>query len=256
LIGREFESKFSSDQSFFDAADVRTSNFTSNSSSKLSATSFYLNPSLVMRVPTESKFVPYAKLGLYIGLVNTLKGKTVNSNSNSSLNTFDGSTSSSSSAGTGTSDGKGNINLGFTATLGADYMLTDNLAIFGELNLIAAAFSLKTSESSSTSTGSSNGSTITSTSESKYSVEYVDEYTTDNKAPTVVNTPISGADINSGSTTVNTYADGRKQTSTSIFYTNGNSKFTTESTGNKQGTVSRPLSSLGLSVGIKYYFGK
>jgi hypothetical protein len=133
--------------------DNRTGN------SKLSANSFYLNPSFVLRANTESMIVPYAKAGIFIGLATTGSDKEFTTHYNGA-----------GTAVTGTDDEdiktKGNVAMGFTSAVGLDFMLSDNFAIFGEVTGRLASWSPGSYTDSDTHTNYIGGVAQTSTTNS------------------------------------------------------------------------------------------
>lgn len=89
------------------------------------ANSFYLNPSIVIRANTESKLVPYAKLGLFLGLVNSGTDKSETDNYNGAQQLMQ--------TNAGKFQYKGGISTGLTSAFGLDIMLSDKFAVFGEI---------------------------------------------------------------------------------------------------------------------------
>ncbi len=106
------------------------------------ATSFYLNPSLVIRGNDEWKLVPYARMGVFLGLANLGKDKRL----------AEQYTNAGMLLGTNETEleYKGGIATGLTSALGVDFMVTDKLAIFGEVNGRLASWAPKSYTSSST----------------------------------------------------------------------------------------------------------
>jgi hypothetical protein len=106
-------------------AEVKDENGNSRGTTDYRANSFYLNPSLVIRANTESKFVPYAKLGLFFGVGNSGTVKQDQSNYSGAQQLTQTNESKL--------QYKGGISTGVTSAFGLDIMLSDKLAVFGEL---------------------------------------------------------------------------------------------------------------------------
>jgi hypothetical protein len=159
---------------------------------KSRAMSFYLNPSFVIRANSESKVVPYAKLGMFIGLANkgTDKTHTVHhSPVNGEITSTDDITV----------DTKGGIATGLTSSFGLDFMLSDRFAIFGELTGRLASWSPNFYTTTDTNTDYNNGVANTS-SQSSVSGNYVNEtppnYTGTNAPSRIM--PLSAIGFNVG----------------------------------------------------------
>ncbi len=133
---------------------------------KYSANSFYLNPSFVVRANTESKVVPYAKIGVFLGLANIGMDKS-----------HDVHTSPVNGLITSTDDTevktKGNVATGLTSAFGLDFMLSDKFAVFGELTGRLASWSPNSYTASNTHTDYTNG-VAQGSSQSSVSGNYVD----------------------------------------------------------------------------------
>jgi hypothetical protein len=123
LIGQKIP--FTNDYSY------SSSNFY-ESNNKIRANSLYINNSIVIRANT-SKIIPYAKIGLFIGLLNDVKEK----------GTYTQTTSSSTIVQSGNYQfsQKGNIATGLSSAFGIDFMLSDKFALFGELTGRLASWS-------------------------------------------------------------------------------------------------------------------
>ena len=93
--------------------------------SNFRANSFYLNPSFVIRASSVNTLVPYAKVGMFLGLVNHGVEETNSYNINGAGDVTQKSTNKF--------EYKGGIATGLTSALGLDIMLSSKFAIFGEL---------------------------------------------------------------------------------------------------------------------------
>ncbi len=100
----------------------------STSNADVSAKMIQINPSIVLAT-TIKNTTPYAKLGMVIG-----SGK-ITSNVNS--------TSTPSFTSSQTSELKGGMALGFTAAMGLNFSVTNNLSISGEINMVNMQYSPK-----------------------------------------------------------------------------------------------------------------
>ncbi len=94
-----------------------------------SANSFYLNPSFVFRAAGEGDnfFVPYAKVGMFLGLANSGYQFSHTDFTTSPDNELTGVNETEFKV-------RGGIATGFTSALGVDVMLSNRFAVFGELN--------------------------------------------------------------------------------------------------------------------------
>lgn len=95
------------------------------------AQSFYLNPSFVIRANSEMKVVPYAKVGVFLGLATAAKYQR-------DATQYIGNTLAS--IQTEEEKYKGHVATGITSAAGVDFMLTEHLAVFGELNARLASW--------------------------------------------------------------------------------------------------------------------
>ncbi|HSZ26381.1 MAG TPA: hypothetical protein VK766_11695 [Cytophagaceae bacterium] len=86
---------------------------TLSSTTKYNVNSFYINPSFVIRAG-EGKIVPYGKMGIFLGLINS--GYLWSDGINYGVND------------------NGGISTGITSTLGVDFMMSDKFVVFGELS--------------------------------------------------------------------------------------------------------------------------
>jgi hypothetical protein len=172
---------------------MTTDDFGNNTgNSKYSAMSFYLNPSFVIRANTESKIVPYAKVGVFLGLANSGSDKTYAVHYNGLGNQI-----------TSTDDTevktKGNVATGLTSAFGLDFMLSDRFAIFGELTGRLASWSPNSYTTSNTHTDYTNG-IAQSSSQSSISGNYVNttpaNYTGTNLSSRIL--PLSAIGFNVG----------------------------------------------------------
>ncbi len=159
---------------------------------KSSAMSFYLNPSFVIRANTESMVVPYAKMGVYLGLANKGMDKSHEVH-HSSVN---GQITSTEDINTET---KGGVSTGLTSAFGLDFMLSDRFAIFGELTGRLASWSPNSYTITDINTNYNNGVASTS-SQSSTSGNYVNEtpanYTGTNASSRIM--PLSAIGFNVG----------------------------------------------------------
>ncbi len=116
---------------------------------KFNSTTFYLNPSFVICGNNEAKVVPYAKIGMFLGMGTkaTIKSHTDYFNNAQELTATDDDEF----------EYKGNMALGLTSALGMDFMLTEKFAIFGELTTRLASWSPKSYTASTTSIDYING---------------------------------------------------------------------------------------------------
>jgi hypothetical protein len=91
--------------------------------------SFYLNPSFVVRA-NEGKVVPHGEIGVFLGMIN-------HGNYEDIKNVYDNTGKSLAFGGNSHSDNtityKAGISIGVTAAFGVDFMLSDRLAVMGEL---------------------------------------------------------------------------------------------------------------------------
>ncbi len=144
---------------------VTDANGNTTGTTKYSANTFYLNPSFVIRGNSENKVVPYGKLGVFLGVANmgSVKSHTDQVNGNGNLiRTEDTQT-----------DLKGSVSTGITSAFGVDFMLTDNFAIYGELNGRLASFAPDTYSSATTTTLYANNGAFISTTPSSVSGNFV-----------------------------------------------------------------------------------
>jgi hypothetical protein len=111
------------------------------SSSKMRTNSFYMNHSIVIRA-NASKVIPYAKIGLFIGILNNSKEKGTYTTTSSSTTTV--------TNGEFQFSQKGHMATGITSAFGLDFMLSDKFAVFGELTGRLASWSPDSYTSSST----------------------------------------------------------------------------------------------------------
>lgn len=233
--------------------DALSFKYTSKNEIKRRFTSIYLNPTLVLHMPSESKFKPYTRIGFIIGLANQYEGKSIFNASSSFIP--DNFNDNHSTILTGRDNTEGKISFGFNASVGTDYMITNTISVFGELSIMTNSIDAKSNTIERSGTRNNASGNVYSYFD-KSSTEYVNYYPTSSKYVDAI-TPITGPDINFGSKTVRTFEDGRVNTTTYIVYTNGNQDTTSESTGNKATTGAMGMiSSIGLNVGVRYYFGK
>ena len=172
---------------------MTTDDFGNNTgNSKYSANSFYLNPSFVIRANTESKVVPYAKIGMFLGLANSGSDKSHTVHYNGGNNQITGTDDSEIST-------KGNIATGLTSAFGLDFMLSDRFAIFGELTGRLASWAPHSYTSSDTHTDYTNG-VAQGSSQSSISGNYVKDmpanYTGTNLSSRIM--PLSAIGFNVG----------------------------------------------------------
>jgi hypothetical protein len=119
---------------------------------KINATSLYINPSLVLRAG-EGKIIPYGKVGVFLGLVNQVKDFY-------HMNPYNTIYIATPAITDNRYTYKGGISTGFTSAFGADIMLSDRFAVYGELALRLASYSpkhYKQETITTTSTSSSSG---------------------------------------------------------------------------------------------------
>jgi hypothetical protein len=135
-------------------AEVKDENGNSRGTTDYRANSFYLNPSLVIRANTEKMLVPYAKLGLFFGVGNSATVKQDQSNFNGAQQLTQTNESKL--------QYKGGISTGITSAFGLDVMLSDRLAIFGELTGRLASWAPKSYTAANTTTNYVGGNPQTS----------------------------------------------------------------------------------------------
>lgn len=106
---------------------VKDEEGTGRSETTFNAQSFYINPSFVIRANSEMKVVPYGKVGVFLGLANSAKNVTDETNYNFANTTIVSTEKTETKY-------KGHLSTGITAAAGVDFMLSEHLAVFGELN--------------------------------------------------------------------------------------------------------------------------
>lgn len=99
---------------------------------QFSGNTFYLNPSLIVRAGGESKIKPYAKVGMFMGLAN--------STIHESHSVFVNGANQFVRIDDDKFETKGGVAIGLTSALGLDIMMTDRIALFGELTTRLASW--------------------------------------------------------------------------------------------------------------------
>ncbi|MFT6149258.1 MAG: hypothetical protein ACJAUH_001947, partial [Saprospiraceae bacterium] len=91
-----------------------------------------LSPQLVFNAPTDSKLIPYAKIGATFGCFMNVTDEI----ENTAIGGIAGVVTTKM-----TQKSKGNIATGLNATLGANYLLNEKFALYSELQLLNMAYS-------------------------------------------------------------------------------------------------------------------
>jgi hypothetical protein len=91
-----------------------------------------LSPQLVFNAPTDSKLIPYAKIGATFGCFMNVSDEI----ENTAIGGIAGVVTTKM-----TQKSKGNIATGLNATLGANYLLNEKFALYSELQLLNMAYS-------------------------------------------------------------------------------------------------------------------
>ena len=141
--------------------------YTTTDEFSMSASMFRINPSIIVASGSE-KLEPYAKLGLVIGL-------------GSVTEEFIGTTTLNSDKTEYSIKYDGGIALGVSSALGINFSLNDNMALFGELNMINMSYA--PSKSVYTKYTVDGVDELPAMTVNDKETEYVDSYTYDSTAP-------------------------------------------------------------------------